>query len=134
MHEHCVKCRQCSHVQHMPRFAFVKATDLEVVQAVTANYIERSMGVAQFTQLPWTCPTFTNLWSSEMYEYRVEWHQCPHLQHMPRVSFVKAVDLEAARAVTTDYIERSMGIVRFTITSIDKVVRAANGRVLASGE
>lgn len=65
-----------------------------------------------------------------MNEYRIKWQQCPHREHEPRVSFVEASDVETARAVLTDHVERTHGISWFSVHSVELYLRPQGGRVL----
>jgi hypothetical protein len=63
-------------------------------------------------------------------EFRVVWHQCPHVSHTARVLFVEAQSKDDAKAVATDYINRKFGVEWFTFTSIEPYTRPTGGRVI----
>ena len=66
-----------------------------------------------------------------MTEFRINWCQCPTIQHTSRVLFVEARDAEHAKALATDHIERTFGIGWFVFRSVEPYIRPTGGRVLA---
>lgn len=53
-----------------------------------------------------------------MTEYRLEWCQCPHVQFSWRVMFVEAANVDDARAIARDHIERKYGVEWFSIRNV----------------
>lgn len=54
-------------------------------------------------------------------EWRVVWVQQPYAHNAPRVVFVRATDESQARSAARNEVERSQGIVRFKIESVEMV-------------
>jgi hypothetical protein len=68
-----------------------------------------------------------------MTEFRVEWHQCPHVQHDRKVLFVEAETANDAKAIARDHIERRFGIEWFSIIQITNAVPVPAGKVKGYG-
>ena len=64
-------------------------------------------------------------------EFRVAWCQCPTIQHNSRVLFIQARDIEHAKALATDHVERAFGIGWFVFRSIEPYIRPMGGRVVS---
>ena len=65
-----------------------------------------------------------------MNTYRVAWHQCPHCNHDGRVNFVEATDVDHAKALIRDFVERTYGISWFTVLTPTLYEKPEGGRVL----
>lgn len=65
-----------------------------------------------------------------MNEYRVSWQLQPHCNHPRKVNFVMAESENNARAVITDYIERTVGMGMKTIHSVEQYEKPTVGYVI----
>lgn len=65
-----------------------------------------------------------------MNEYRVVWHQCPHVRHDAHVLFVEAGSEDDAIAIVRNHVERKLGVEWFTIKDVRLAKPVPAGQVL----